>query len=111
MAWEHADGHRSPVRCESPNRCDYCSWLTSLENATVVRLDAEHCLPELGFTLTTKRAFTPREVFTIDVRQTIKALRREPWARDARYLGMVEHTTGTGASVTRPNESHAAPYA
>jgi hypothetical protein len=90
------DGTLIPLRCGASNRCAYCSWLVALENALVVRADAAECLPQLGFTLTTRAAQTPAERFRRDVEQAMKALRREPWACDARYLGQIEHTTGHG---------------
>jgi len=96
MAWEHADGRLTPVRCGSPNLCRPCSWMTALENAVVVRADAAIVLPEIGFTLTTRAATTPPKTFRRDIEQVFKALRREPWAKDARYLGQVEFTTGAG---------------
>lgn len=96
MHWQHEDGSLSPVRCGSPNLCRYCSWLTALENAYVVRLDAEMCCPRIGFTLTTKAAVTPPATFRNDVAYVFKTLRREPWACEARYLGQIEFTTGQG---------------
>jgi hypothetical protein len=96
MRWQHEDGSLSPVRCGSPNLCRYCSWLTALENAYVVRLDAEMTCPRIGFTLTTKAAVTPPATFRKDVEQVFRSLRREPWAKDARYLGQIEFTTGNG---------------
>src|SRR3954463_7628097 len=97
LAWQHADGRLTPVRCGAPNLCRYCSWMVALENAVVVRKDAEMCLPEIGFTLTTAAARVPAATFRRDVEQVFKALRREPWARGARYLGQIEFTTGKGA--------------
>lgn len=95
-AWRHEDGSLTPVRCGSPNLCRYCSWLTALENAYVVRIDAEACCPRIGFTLTTKAAVTAAATFRRDISETFRALRRQPWARDARYLGQIEFTTGEG---------------
>lgn len=96
LRWQHEDGSLRPVRCGSPNLCRYCSWLTALENAYVVRIDAEMCCPRIGFTLTTKAAVTPPVTFRQDVAYVFKVLRREPWAREARYLGQIEFTTGSG---------------
>jgi hypothetical protein len=97
MAYLHDDGRLTPVSCGCPNKCRWCSWRVALENALVVKSDAERCLPEIGFTLTTKAARTAPRTFRKDVEQAFRALRREPWARDARYLGQIEFTTGTGA--------------
>jgi hypothetical protein len=83
-----------PLRCGASNRCLYCSWLTALENATVVALDSADCLPQVGFTLTTRAAKTEPAVFRDDVRLAFRALRRR-WP-DARYLGQIEFTTGEG---------------
>lgn len=102
MMWQHDDGSLSPVRCGSPNKCRYCSWLTALENAYVVRLDAEMVCPRIGFTLTTRAAKTAPETFARDVSETFRVLRREPWAKNARYLGMVEFTRG----ATRQSGGH-----
>jgi hypothetical protein len=96
MAYLHDDGRLTPVACGSPNKCRYCSWTVAVENAWVVRQDAEICLPEVGFTLTTKAAHTAPARFRQDVAWAFKSLRREPWARDARYLGQIEFTTGEG---------------
>jgi hypothetical protein len=97
MAFMHDDGRLTPVPCHCPNRCRWCSWRVALENALVVKTDAEMQLPEIGFTLTTRAATTAPKTFRRDVEQTFKALRRQPWARDARYLGQIEFTTGSGA--------------
>lgn len=96
MAFQHDDGRLTPVACGCPNLCRWCSWLVALENAVVVKTDAELCLPEIGFTLTTKAATTPPATFRRDVSETLRVLRREPWAKDMRYLAQIEFTTGKG---------------
>jgi hypothetical protein len=96
MHFLHADGRLTPVPCNSPNKCRPCSWRVAVENACVVRADAEICLPEVGFTLTTRAAVTAPATFRRDIEQAFRALRKEPWARDARYLGQIEFTTGLG---------------
>jgi hypothetical protein len=63
----------------------------------VVRNDSEACLPQIGFTLTTRSATTPPATFRRDVEKSFRALRRQPWAKHARYLGQIEFTTGKGA--------------
>ncbi len=90
----HADGTLTPVRCHSPNKCRYCSWLTARENAVVVFMDASDDLPEIGFTLTTKEAATAPADFRESVAQAFRALRKA--YPDAEYLGQIEFTTGTG---------------
>lgn len=93
LRWLTHDGRLLPVRCGAPNRCRYCSWLTALENAYVVTLDAHDVLPQLGFTLTTKAAMTAPATFRKDVEQVVRAVRRRwPWAE---YLAQIEFTTGT----------------
>jgi hypothetical protein len=97
MAFQHDDGRLTPVACGCPNLCRWCSWRVALENAVVVKTDAELCLPEIGFTLTTKAAKTPPATFRRDVSETLRVLRREPWAKDMRYLAQIEFTTGEGS--------------
>lgn len=106
MSWRHEDGSLTPVRCGSPNLCLYCSWLTAIENAYVVRIDAEACCPRIGFTLTTRAAVTPPATFRRDVSETFRALRRQPWASDARYLGQIEFTSGNGSKASGARRIH-----
>lgn len=94
LAWQLHDGRLIPLRCGASNRCRYCSWLTAVENATVVALDAADDMPRVGFTLTTRAAHTPPEKFRNDVRLAFRAIRRR-WP-DAEYLGQIEFTTGEG---------------
>jgi hypothetical protein len=80
--------------------------MTALENAVVVRMDAEICLPEIGFTLTTKAAHTSNEDFRVAAAEAFRVLRRQPWAREARYLGQIEHTTGEGTRAGGARRIH-----
>lgn len=94
--WLVADGRVIPARCGAPNKCAYCAYQTTVENAIVVQLDAERFgYPTLGVTLTTVDPQTAMPAFRRDVEKVVKALRRrEP---DVEYLGMVEFTTGRSA--------------
>lgn len=93
------------MRCGASNRCRYCAWLTALENALVVKLDAEagDC-PRVGFTLTTKRATTSGAAFRRDVEVTFRSIRRR-WS-GAEYLGLIEFTTGTGKNAGGARRIH-----
>jgi hypothetical protein len=94
MAYQHEDGRLTAVSCGCPNLCRYCSWRVALENAVVVKMDAEIRLPEIGFTLTTKATHTAPATFRNDVRLAFRALRRR--FPGAQYLGQIEFTTGEG---------------
>ena len=94
--WLMPDGRIVPARCGASNRCGFCAYQRVIENALVVKLDAElggH--PRLGLTLTTVDPHHRAEAFRQDVEQLFKMIRRQ--LPDAQYLGMVEHTTGRGA--------------
>lgn len=94
--WLMPDGRIVPARCGASNKCGFCAYQMVLENALVVKLDAElggH--PRLGLTLTTVDPHHRAEAFRQDVEQLFKGIRRS--CPDAQYLGMVEHTTGRGA--------------
>jgi hypothetical protein len=106
MAYLHDDGRLTPVACGCSNKCRYCSWTAAVENAWVVRHDASICLPEVGFTLTTKAAHTAPATFRRDVEQVFRGLRREPWAGHARYLGQIEFTTGQGSRSAGARRIH-----
>lgn len=91
-----SDGRVIPARCGAPNKCAYCAYLTAVENAVVVGLDAErYGHPRVGATLTTVDPETTGAQFRRDVEQVVKALRRR--LPDVQYLGLVEWTTGRGA--------------
>lgn len=92
---ELPDGTRVPVRCKSPNRCPWCGYLTAIENATVLRLDAElgrH--PTFGITLTTHRPLTDVELY--EASRLFWRHFRQRWGH-VDYCGFVEWTTGKAA--------------
>jgi hypothetical protein len=105
LVWVFADGRLVPARCGASNRCRHCSWLAALENAVVVSLDAAVELPRIGFTVTTRAAYTSPEKFRRDVEQLVKALRRR-WPV-ARYLVQIEFTTGLGTRSGGHRRIHA----
>lgn len=93
--WVLADGRVVPARCGAPNKCAYCAYLATVENAVVVGLDAErYGHPAVGATLTTVDPETTGAAFRRDVEHALRALRR-PWP-ELQYLGFVEWTTGKG---------------
>lgn len=94
--WLTADGEFVPARCGAPNRCPYCAYMTTVENAVVVGLDAQAELPTLGLTLTTVDPAHGAARFREDVSQTFKWLRSR-LGDDLGYLGLVEYTTGKRA--------------
>lgn len=93
--WVLPDGRVVPARCGAPNKCAYCAYLATVENAVVVGLDAERFgHPLVGVTLTTVDPETTGARFRKDCEQALRALRRR-WP-DVQYLGFVEWTTGKG---------------
>lgn len=48
VMWRDGSGRLFPVRCGASNRCWYCAYLIAVENAMVVRLDAEIEPPNVG---------------------------------------------------------------
>jgi hypothetical protein len=93
--WLLADGRVVPARCGAPNKCAYCAYQATIENAIVVQLDAERFgHPRLGGTLTTVDPQHSMAAFRRDTEKAIKALRGR--VEGLQYLGMVEWTTGRG---------------
>lgn len=91
--WLISPGVIVPARCGAPNKCAYCAYMVTVENALVVALDAQQQgPPTLGVTLTTVNPQHRLDDFRRDVEKVVKAVRRrEP---DAEYLGFIEWTTG-----------------
>lgn len=90
---QDAFGNRWPVRCKSPNRCAYCGTMTAIENAEVLKLDAETGArhPNAILTLTTLRPVTSGELRQATA-SFMRAFRRR-WGA-VEYCGFVEWTTG-----------------
>ena len=87
------DGKLVPVRCGSPNKCDFCAYMTAVECGATILLDAlEEGPPRVAVTLTTRDPNTPLPKFRRDIEKAVKAIRlRHP---DALYFARVEYTTG-----------------
>jgi hypothetical protein len=94
--WLLADGTFVPARCGAPNKCAYCAYLTTVENALVVSMDAALELPRVGLTLTTADPKYGTDRFRRDISETFRLLRRR-LGPDVGYLGLVEFTTGRAA--------------
>jgi hypothetical protein len=75
--------------------------LTGIENALVVKLDAENGPPCVGMTLTTHRADFPMDRFRTATAQLFKWMRTR-W--EVEYLGFLEWTTGKRTAGKRPHQ-------
>lgn len=88
-----ADGRLLPVPCRSPNLCDFCRFMGTLEWSAMVLQDAQGPRPpNFGLTLTTARPDTTPEEFRYAVKEVRALLRRELGSYDE--LGHIEFTTG-----------------
>ena len=97
LMWQDSGGRLFPVRCGASNKCWYCAYLAAVENAVVVRLDAELEAPNVGLTLTTVDPHHDLDRFRRDVEQVFRFIRRALGA-DVGYLGFMEWTTGRGTN-------------
>ena len=97
LMWQDSKGRLFPVRCGASNKCWYCAYLAAVENAVVVRLDAEVDAPNVGLTLTTVDPHHDLDRFRRDVEQVFRFIRRALGA-DVGYLGFMEWTTGRGTN-------------
>jgi hypothetical protein len=99
--WVHPlDGRVEPVRCESPNKCWYCAMLAALENALVVRLDANGGGTWPNMTITTTTARPHWKMPAAELKHAERMLRqhiRRTYAPELEWLGFVEWTTGERA--------------
>jgi hypothetical protein len=87
------DGRLVPVRCGSPNKCDFCAYMAAVECGALILLDGlEDGPPEVAVTLTTRNPDTPMERFRRDVEKAVKAIRRRH--PEASYFARIEYTTG-----------------
>lgn len=106
-AWLLADGRLVPARCGASNRCAYCAYQATIENALVVALDAERDgYPCVGMTLTTVDPQQDMAAFRRAVQDVIRLLRRR-LGDDVGYLAMIEWTTGRGARSGGHRRVHA----
>lgn len=106
IRYQLPDGTLAPVRCCSPNKCDFCAYMTAVECGAAVLLDAlEEGPPRVAVTLTTRDPNTPTEKFRKDVEQVVRAIRRRH--PDALYFGRVEFTTGKAARSGGHRRVHA----
>jgi len=95
--WLLADGTFVAARCGAPNKCAYCAYLTTVENALVVSMDAAVDMPRVGMTLTTVDPTHGAARFRKDVDHAFRLLRRR-LGPDLAYLGLVEFNTGKAAT-------------
>jgi hypothetical protein len=102
VVWLLADGRTAPVRCGRSNSCEYCAWLSSVENSIVVGLDAKAEQPTVGLTLTTHRPGFDMARFRVATAQLFKWLRQTE-GRQIEYLGLMEWTTGKKTAGKRPH--------
>ncbi len=102
MVWLLADGRTAPVRCGRSNSCEYCAWLSSVENSIVVGLDAKAEQPTVGLTLTTHRPDFDMARFRLATADLFRWLRKME-GRQIEYLGLMEWTTGKKTSGKRPH--------
>jgi hypothetical protein len=103
---ELATGERVPARCKASNRCGYCGQVSAIENAAVLRLDAESDTgrrPTVGITLTTKDPLTDGQlrIYTASFWRAF----RQRWGR-VEYCGFVEWTTGKARRAGGVRRTH-----
>lgn len=90
----------APVRCHSPNKCEFCARLQALENAEMLVADAERAgpdgarLPQLYCVLTTRTPALDLKPFSKGLELVTRALRRR-WGKGVQYAALLEYTTGT----------------
>ncbi len=89
-----SNGRLVPVRCSSPNKCDYCAMLSAVEWSEMLALDAMERAPSVWMVLTTRGANPDPAAFYDARRLLMRAIKRR-WP-DAEYLCIVEFTTGYG---------------
>ena len=95
LRYQLIDGRLLPVRCGSPNLCDFCRFMATLEWATMVLRDAvQGPPPTLGLTLTTARPSTDAALVRYAVKEVRALLRRE--LGRVEDLAKVEFTSGLG---------------
>lgn len=93
LRYRMPDGRLVPVSCGSPNLCDFCRFMGTLEYSVMVLQDAQGPRPpNFGLTLTTARPDTTDEEFGYAVKEVRALLRRELGSYDE--LGHIEFTTG-----------------
>jgi hypothetical protein len=105
VMWRDSAGQLFPVRCGASNRCWYCAYLIAMENAVVVRLDAEIESPNVGLTLTTVTPEHDLGRFRRDVEQAFRFIRAK-LGTEVGYLGFMEWTTGRGTNSGGHRRAH-----
>ena len=104
--FQTASGTLCPLPCASPNLCSYCARRTAMENAAVVRLDAESGdFPRVGLCLTTVDPKTTPKQFGRDVDHAMRFLGSR--LGEMRQLLVVEWTTGRAKTSGGHRRIHA----
>ncbi len=93
LRYRMPDGRLVPVACGSPNLCDFCRFMGTLEYSVMVLQDAQGSRPpNFGVTTTTVRVDTTPEEFRRCSEAVVKLLRRELGSYE--QLGHIEFFTG-----------------
>jgi hypothetical protein len=103
LRWQLPSGELLPVRCGRSNSCPACAWLASVENVSVVAIDArEGDRPTVGMTLTTRSADFDMARYRRAVSEIFRWLRRE-FGSELAYLLVMEWSTGSGGHGRLPH--------